>query len=221
MKKSLLLFFIALISAIIIHAENVLILTKPNSGETDVFRKGSYLVFELKADKSMREGFIRDITDSSLVFDDSQVSLSQINILAGSTKAKIVAGRVASALGNALIITGTTVYDCGLSFFSYGDGGYYYWPIGGSIWLAGAFIAGIGYIFDWATSPLDYSVRVRNYREWNASIVSSPQPSSRGEEANQNKISYPQDSTQTVTPPAPEKSKKEKRKLSEDDVYGE
>jgi len=187
MKKSLLLFsfffsvFILSVS-VRLHgrtpsfsgAENILTLTHPKTQETNVFRKGSYLVFELKADKSVREGFIRDITDSSLVFDDSQVSLSQINIFAGSTKGNIVAGRVADAVGNAFIIAGISVFNCGLGIFTNGDGSYYYWPIGGTIWLAGACLAGIGYAFDWAARPLDHVVRVRNYRDWDASIIASP-----------------------------------------------
>ena len=152
-------------------AENILTITNPDTKETEVFRKGSFLVFELKSDKSVREGFIQDISDSSLRFEDSQVSLSQINVLAGSTKAKIVAGRVLNGIGGALVIAGTTVFDCGLEFLATGDGGYYYWPIGGSIWLAGAFIAGLGYAFDWASTPLDHTVRVRNYKGWSASII--------------------------------------------------
>ncbi|HEY4800718.1 MAG TPA: hypothetical protein VII99_16680, partial [Bacteroidia bacterium] len=149
MKKSFLPFlFFLLLFFVSASAENILTLTNPNSKETEVFRKGSFLVFSLKADKSVHEGFIRYITDSSLVFDDAQVSLSQIDILAGSTKGKIIAGKIARAVGDVLVIAGTTVFDCGLSFFSIGDGAYYYWPIGGSIWLAGAFVAGLGYVFD-------------------------------------------------------------------------
>lgn len=228
MKKSL-LFFVVIFSsfALSVSAENILTLTNPKTQETNVFRKGSYLVFELNADKSVREGFILEIQDSSLSFNDilfeGQVSLSEINILAGSTKGNIVAGRIADAVGNALIIAGTTVFDCGLDFIFYGDGNYYYWPIGGTIWLAGAVIAGIGYAFDWASSPFDHVVRVRNYRDWNASIIASPQPSPSGEGANQNIISPLQDSTQGTTPPSPEKSSKGKRKkrnISDDDVYG-
>ena len=101
---------------------------------------------------------------------------------------------------------------------SYNDGNYYYWPIGGTIWLAGAFIAGIGYAFDWASSPLDHAVRVRNYREWNANIIRE-----EGKIIDETKISQPQDSLQITTHPDSEKSKKERRKkriLSNDDVYG-
>ena len=219
MKKSLLLFLLLFsVFTFSVFAENILTLTNPKTQETNVFRKGSYLVFELKADKSVREGFIRDITDSSLAFDDSQVALSQINIFAGSTKGNIVAGRVADAVGNALIIAGTSVFDCGAGIFANGDGSYYYWPIGGTIWLAGALIAGIGYAFDWASSPFDHVVRVRNYRDWNASIIKE-----EGQIIDEPQILQPKDSTQTITAPVPEKSKREKRKkrkLSYDDVYG-
>jgi len=219
MKKSLLLFSLLFsVFTFSVSAENILTLTNPKTQETNVFRKGSYLVFELKADKSVREGFIQDVTDSSIVVDDSQVSLSQITIFAGSTKGKIVAGRVADAVGNALIIAGTSVFNCGLDFILSGDGNYYYWPIGGTVWLAGTFIAGIGYAFDWASFPLDHAVRVRNYRDWNASIIKE-----EGQIVDEPQISQPKDSTQTITAPIPEKSKKEKRKKrkpSNDDVYG-
>ena len=218
--KKYLLFLTTIFSsfALSVSAENILTLTHPKTQETNVFRKGSYLVFELKADQTVREGFIQDIKDSSIVIGDLQVSISQINILAGSTKGNIVAGRVADAVGNALIIAGTSVFDCGLNFIFYGDGNYYYWPIGGTIWLAGAFIAGIGYAFDWASSPLDHAVRVRNYREWNANIIRE-----EGKIIDETKISQPQDSLQITTHPDSEKSKKERRKkriLSNDDVYG-
>lgn len=221
MKKILLIFsFLISISSLSVSAENILTLTNPETQEIDVFRRGSYLVFELKADKSVHDGFIREIQDSSLSFEDilseGQVSLSQITILAGSTKAKIVAGRVADVVANALIIAGTSVFDCGLDFIFYGDGSYYYWPIGGSIWLAGAFIAGIGYAFDRAAYPLDHAVRVRNYKNWNASIITPSHNDSYRD-------SPERDGANQITLPAPENSKKEKRKkrnFSNDDVYG-
>ena len=119
MKKSILaLFILALFFFQGASADNILTLTNPKSNATDVFRKGSYLVFNTKSDNSVHEGFIRDITDSSLVFDNAQVSLSQIDVLAGSTKGKIVAGRVANAVANCLIVAGTAVFDCGLDFFA-------------------------------------------------------------------------------------------------------
>lgn len=213
MKKPLLLFSLFFSVFIFsISAENILTLTNPKTQETNVFRKGSYLVFELKADKSVREGFILDITDSSLMFDDSQVSLSQINIFAGSTKGNIVAGRVANAVGSALIIAGTSVFDCGLGIFVNGDGSYYYWPIGGSIWLAGTVIAGIGYAFDWASAPFDHVVRVRNYREWNPSIIMEEQDTSVAV--------YPEKPNREMYKPKTKKKKK-KKNITEDDVYGQ
>ncbi|MBI4929409.1 MAG: hypothetical protein HY841_01510 [Bacteroidetes bacterium] len=228
MKKTILLFsFLFSVFIFSASAENILLLTNPKTQETEVFRMGSFLVFELKTDKSIHEGFIRDIEDSSLAFDDimfqAQVSLSQITILAGSTRGKVVAGKVANVVGDALIIAGTAVFDCGLDFFAYSDS-YYYWPIGGTIWLAGAFVAGLGYAFDWAACPFDHAVRVRNYRDWNASIVASLQPSSEGEGTKQ-ETSPKQDSTQTppVFSPENKKSKIEKKKKNKiaDDVYGE
>ena len=213
MKKALLLpvlFFSFLLNAF--SADNLLLLTNTRSHETNVFGKGSYLVFELKADGSMHEGFIRDITDSSLVFDNSQVSLSQINIVAGRTRSKIAAGRVANAVGNTLIGTGSVVFDCGTGIIFNSD--YYYWPIGGTVWLAGACIAGLGYAFDWALSSPASSMRVRNYRDWNARIMVEGQV-----QVPEKKSLQPKDSIQTVTPP--EKPKKEKKgKVSGDDVYG-
>ena len=226
MKKSLLLLTVIFSFLLVrVSAENILILTNSKSQEADIFHKGSYLVFELKADKSVHEGFIREIKDSSLVFDDSDVLLSQITIFAGSTKAKIVAGKVANAISNTLLLAGIAAFDCGADLILYND--YYYWPIGGTVWLAGAFVAGLGYAFEWATFPFDHAVRVRNYREWNAKIIASPinqttgQPLSSEEKVNQEKISQKQDSVQTV--PAPGKSTKEQKKKEKfpDDVYGE
>lgn len=217
MKRSI--FFLVIILSFLTFsafAENVLILTNQKSQETTIFRKGSYLVFELKGDNSVHEGFIREIRDSSIVFDDSQVSLSQINIIAGSTKAKIVAGNVANAAGNILLFAGTAVFDCGVNLILYND--YYYWPVGGTVWLAGAFIAGLGYAFDWALDPPKHAVRVRNYRKWNASIVASTQYASSEERTN-GELSYKKDSTQVT--PVPQRSKvKRKKILAEDDVYG-
>lgn len=224
MKKPI-LFFSFLFSLFIssASAENILTITNPETKETEVFRKGSFLVFELKEDKSVREGFIREITDSSIVFDEAQVSLSQMNVLAGSTKAKIITGRVLNGIGGALVIAGTTVFDIGLEFFAYGDGGYYYWPIGGSIWLAGAFIAGLGYAFDWAATPIDHTVRVRNYRGWDAKIVIEGLPVQSEEHLKEEIKSQQIDSTQTATPSVEEKPAKEKKRKNKvaDDVYGE
>jgi hypothetical protein len=238
MKKKLLLlsivFFISLLCA---WAENVLLLTNPKTGETDAFRKGSFLVFELKADKSVREGFIKDITDSALVFYDvddpyidyeyeiphnlnlyvGQVSLSQIIILAGSTKGKIIAGKVTTAIGNALVLAGLSLFDCGWNLFIYSDTPYYYWPLGGSIWIAGAIVAGMGYALDWAMYPFfHHTIRVRNYRGWDACIVQEEQESKK---QTQKQILTPQDSTeQKKTPP---KEEPQKKKVFKDDVYGE
>ena len=177
MKKALLLLLVVIAFPIFsICAENVLTITNPKSGESDILRKGSFLVFELKADKSTHEGFIREINDSSLVFDYAQVSFSELNILAGTTKSKIAATKIANTLGGVLIVTGSTVFNCGLNFFSYGD--YYYWPVGGTIWMAGACVAGLGYMLDWATpynNHGDHHVRVRNYRGWESHIVKEEQ----------------------------------------------
>jgi|CXWL01.1.fsa_nt_gi hypothetical protein len=195
-------------------ADNILLLTNPKSKETNVFRKGSYLVFELKADNSVHEGFIQGITDSSIVFDDSQVSLSQINIFAGRTKARIVAGHVANAVGNTLLFAGTSVFDCGTSLILNSE--YYYWPLGGAVWAVGGCIAVVGYAFDWAISPRDHALRVRNYREWNASIVIEGQP----QIINKQNVQIP-DSTQTSPSPVdPKKERRKKSKITEDDVYG-
>jgi len=189
--------------------ENVLLLTHPVTKEAQELKEGSYLVFELKSDKSIREGFIREILEDAIILDDSQVSLSQIKILAGSSKAKVVAGRVANTIGNALLFTGMTVFDCGLNIMFYED--FYYWPIGGSIWVAGALIAGLGHVFDWA-GPTEHSVRVRNYREWEACIVSADKPL-----AKENKIK--EDSIVAV--PVLVEPQKEKNKVTPDDVYGD
>ncbi len=214
MNRSTLL-FLALFSFLTFSAsaDNMLILTNPASQETNVFRKGSYLVFELKADHSQHEGFIREIKDSSIVFDNSQVSLSQMNILAGSTKANVAAGRIANAVGTSLLIAGTTVFDCGIDLILYND--YYYWPLGGTVWLAGAVIAGLGHAVDWAVNPPGRAVRVRNYRQWNASIILEGQKQITGSPNVQK-----QDSTQTPVPVIPEKGKRKKSKITEDDVYG-
>jgi len=215
MKKSILL--VSLIFSFLLNnafAEKVLLLTNPNSLETTVFRKGSYVVFELKADKSVREGFIKDIIDSSIVFDYSQVSLSQITVFAGSTKAKIVAGKVAGAVGNALLLAGTTVFNCGTDLILYND--YYYWPIGGTVWLTGAFIAGLGYVFDCASGGYPrHAVHVRNYRNWNASILDELQ-----KYKDPVKQIAQKDSTQVTDVPVDSKKGK-KGKMYADDVYGD
>lgn len=200
-------------------AENILTLTNPKTQQRDAFRKGSYLVFSLKSDNSLHEGFIVEVKDSALVFPNAQVSLSQINILAGSTRGKIVAGRVANAIANGLIIAGTAVFDCGIEIFLNSDS-YYYWPVGGTVWLAGAVVAGLGYAFDWATLPLEYSVRMRNYKGWDAKIIRDSemlqaQPAPGEQPA--------RDSLQQASPPmqeGPVKVKK-KRNRTGDDVYGD
>lgn len=210
----LLLLAVFLFLALSASADNILLLTNPESHETNVFRKGSYLVFELKADHSVHEGFIRDIKDSSIVFDDSQVSLSQINVFAGSTKAKIIAGKVANAVGNTLLFAGTTVFNCGIDLILYND--YYYWPLGGTVWFAGAVVAGLGYAFDWVLSPSEHAVRVRNYRQWNASIVAEGQQQITEKQNIQTK-----DSIQVSPAPVkPENKRKKKSQITEDDVYG-
>ena len=212
--KKILLLFVVFFSSLLSQASDgaFLLLTNPRSQESHVFREGSYIVFELKQDGSVHEGFIRDISDSSITLDYSQVSLSQIHILAGSTKGKLVAGRVANALGNTLLFAGTTVFDCGSNIMLYND--YYYWPIGGTVWLAGACIAGLGYMFDWALNSPESSVRVRNYRDWEPSIMREGQ-----QRVPEKQIAPQNDSTQTV-PEKPKKGNKKKGNLSEDDVYG-
>lgn len=212
--KKLLLFFFTVFFCAALHAENVLVLTKPDSSQSHIFRKGSFLVFELKSDGSIREGFIRGITDSSLVFDNAQVSLSQIIILAGSTKGKVVAGRIANAMAHGLIFTGSVLFNCGLEFFVHSDS-YYYWPLGGAIWFGGAVIAGVGHVFDWAAYPLDYAVRVRNYRGWSAAI----QGTTSIEEKSQ---SFASDAPQEIAlkeETKKEKKKKKKKVVTGDDVY--
>ena len=180
-----------------------------------MLRTGSYLVFELKADKSIREGFIKEIQDSSLSFQDilfeGQVSLSQIKVLAGSSKSRVNAGRAVNIAGNVLLIAGLSVLDCGLDFMFHSD--YYYWPIGASIWIAGAWIAGMGYMVDWASIPFEHRVHVRNYREWNASIVKEGSEPLKQIAPEQKNIPQ-QDSTDISRPPAKEK------KITDDDVYG-
>lgn len=196
-------------------ADNILLLTNPKTKETNVFRTGSYIVYQLKADNSMHEGFIRNITDSSLVLDYAQVSLSQINIFAGSTKAKLVARRVVNEVGSSLLYAGMSVFDCGTNLIFYND--YYYWPVGGTIWVAGAVIAGLGYAFDWALSSPQHSVRVRNYKQWNASIVTDGQTQSTEKQNIQTA-----DSTKIKPAPvAPPKEQQKKTNNTEDDVYGD
>ena len=209
MKKYFILLFIALTSQLL--AQNVLTLTNPRNGEKDIFRKGSFLVFELKADNSTHEGMIRDITDSAIVFDYAQVSFSQIHVLAGTTKSRIVAGKVANSLGTALVIAGSTTFNFGWNFF-YGD--YYYWPIGGTIWMAGAFATGLGYALDWAT-PSDYRVRVRNYRNWEAKIVPE-----EVQIVNHDTIYPPADTTHSDGLKHRHHSRKQKSTHG-DDVYGD
>lgn len=212
MKKVLLLsivIFLFLLNTV--SAENILLLTNPRSHETDVFRKGSYIVVEFKKDGAMREGYIVDITDSSLVLDYSEVSLSQVNIFAGRTRSKIAAGKVAHAVGNTLLFTGSTVFNCGANIVLYND--YYYWPIGGTVWLAGACLAGLGYAFDWALTSPGGSMHVRNYRDWNARRITAGQPNT------QKQISQPKDTVQPA-PVEPKKDKKRKSKVAGDDVYG-
>jgi len=224
MKKILLLFSVVFYSFFSASAENVLLLSNSKTGEVNEFKKGSFLVFELKSDKSIREGIIKEIQDSSLSFEDvmfeGQVSLSQINILGGTSKAKIVAGKIANGVGNAMVIAGMTVFDCGLDFMFYND--YYYWPLGGSIWIAGAFIAGMGHLIDWATYPIEHRVRIRNYRDWEARIVKEDAVVLEKE------VPVIQDSTnipyqEKPNPEIHKENKKEKRRKkisADDDVYG-
>ncbi|TAL58864.1 MAG: hypothetical protein EPN85_10530 [Bacteroidetes bacterium] len=218
MKRHILL-LVTIFSTLSVWADNILLLTNTKSQETKVFRKGSFIVFELKKDNTIREGFIRDIRESSLSFEDllfeRQVSLSEINILAGSTKSRVAARRAVHAVGNAILYTGLTAFDCGLDLMFY-NSDYYYWPLGGTIWAAGAVIAGLGYAFDWALCPPENSVRIRNYRQWNASIVAEGQQIITEKQ----KVQAP-DSTQTTPVPVkPEKEKRKKSKITEDDVYG-
>ena len=215
MKRALLPFLAILSFSYSSWAENILLLTNSKSGETNVFRKGSFLVFKLNADNSIHEGYIRNILDSSILFDDAQVSLSQINILAGSTKAKAVAGKVVHAVGNTLLFAGTNVLDGGL-YLVCSD--YYYWPIAGALCVTGGCLAGMGYLFDWASYPFNHSTRVRNYRDWNVSIVHESEQVGKQKEG----IQSP-DITSTGTPPLHKNSdrKKKNKKYSGDDVYGD
>lgn len=216
MKKLLLLLVFTVFLPSGLYSENVLVLTKPDLSQSHIFRKGSFLVFKLKSDGSICEGFIRDITDSALVFDHAQVSVSQILPLAGSTKGKIIAGRIANALANGLILTGSILLNCGLDIFVYSDS-YYYWPLGGAIWFGGAVIAGIGHAFDWITCPFDYVVRVRNYRGWIASISSSS--TSTEDKINQSVQQETPNNPNSVTKDQPQKEEKRKQNIFRDDVY--
>ena len=219
MKRSILLLavLVSFLSSAI--ADNILLLTNTKTGETNVFRKGSFMVFELKKDNTVREGYIREIQDSSLSFEDllfeGQVSLSEINFLAGSTKSRLAARRVVNAVGTTLLFAGTTVFDCGTGIIMGSD--YYYWPLGGTVWLAGAFIAGLGHAIDWASCSPYHAVRVRNYRQWNASIIQEEQP-----QITEKQNTQPSDTIRTSPAQAePAKEKKKKSKITEDDVYGE
>jgi hypothetical protein len=206
MRKILLFYTVLFFS--VLRAENVLVLTNPTSGKSHVFKKGSFLVFELKADGSIREGFIREITDSALVFDNAQVSVSQIIILAGNAKGKIVAGEIANAISHGLILSGSILFDWGWDCF-WCDDCYYYWPLGSAIWLGGAIIAGIGHLFNWATCPFDYVVRVRNYRGWNATIQTMPSV--------EKKVQLP--TPETTVKEESKKEKEKKKVITKDDVY--
>ena len=117
-------------------------------------------------------------------------------------------------MGSTLVFTGSTVFDCGSEIICGTE--YYYWPIGGTVWLAGACIAGLGYAFDWALNSPGGSMRVRNYSDWMASIVRE------GQQIPEKQISRQKDTTQTTPVPAePPKGKKKKNVVSGDDVYGQ
>ena len=95
---------------------------------------------------------------------------------------------------------------------------YYYWPIGGTVWAAGAVVAGLGYMLDWAT-PNDHHLGTRNYRGWQAHIVSEENIQSQ-----EKQIVQPADSINNVMPNNTDKPKKEKKKTKYsvgDDVYGD
>lgn len=223
MKRAILLFSACLLLVFSACADNFLLLKNSKTGETNVFRKGSFIVFELKKDGTVREGYIREIKDSSLSFEDllfeAQVSLSEINVLAGTTKSKVAAGRVANAIGSTMLVVGGTVFDCGIDIMLHND--YYYWPLGGTVWLAGAMIAGLGHAFDWALCPGERGLmRVRNYRQWEASIINEKtQFNNTQTTVHPSTPGQPQPATSE-----PEKGKKEKKKkpnAQDDDVYGD
>ncbi|MBI3500288.1 MAG: hypothetical protein HY063_00690 [Bacteroidetes bacterium] len=198
MKKSVALSIIFSCIFISAFADNVLSLTNPKTNQSDIFRKGSYVVFGIKADKSVHEGFIREITDSSLVFDNSQVSLSQIDILAGNTRERIRAEKTAETVAAVLIVGGITAL-CVASAFTFQPNYHFhhhadFYP---HVWI------NLGYAINWNTLPVDRSVHLRNYGNWSAAIVKEELPETKSEKDS----------------PKPEKQKKKKNKTG-DEVYG-
>ena len=214
MKRALLPFLAILAFSYSSWAENILLLTNSKSGEINVFRKGYFLVFQLKSDNSIHEGYIRDILDSSIMFDDGQVSLSQINILAGSSKVNVVADKVVHTVGNAFLFEGTNVVKGGLYLVS---SDYYFWPLGGALCVAGGCLAGMGYLFDWASYP-NHSIRVSSYRDWNVSIVQESEQVGKQKEGIQST-----DTTSDRLSPSQKNHdrKKNNKRNSRDDVYGD
>src|ERR1051326_1608210 len=199
MKKTLLFFiFLFSVSILQVSAQNVLALADTKTGETTTFRKGSYIVFGIKADKSVHEGFIRDITDSSLVFDNAQVALSQIDVLAGNTRERIHAQKTAETIGTILLVGGITALCVVASASSYHyHPHYHHSEFHPQIWL------NLGYIINWNTCPIDRSIHLRDYSRCTAKIVSEDQNAS-----------------EKISPSSDEKPKKEKSKNDfEDDVY--
>ena len=198
MKKALLIIVSLLTASFVqLSAQNVLSLSNPKTGETNDFRKGSYVVYGIKADKSVHEGFIRSITDSSLEFDNAQVSLSQIDVLAGSTRERIRAQRTAQTIG-AVLIAGAITALCIASSSSFHSRNYYHPEFHAQVWI------NLGYVVDWNFCSLNRYVHPHDYSEWNSSIVKEKVQA-------QKDISYDEK-------PVKEKGKKN---LSGDDVYGD
>lgn len=218
MVRSLLIAFLTLIAATSAFSQNLLQLTHPHTGEKHLLKEGAFVVFRLKEDNTIREGYIREIRDTSLSFEDllfeEQISLNDITILGATNRSNANAGRVTHAVGNALILAGLTAFDCGIGFMVHSD--YYYWPVGGTIWLAGALVAGIGHAIDWSARPMGPSIKVKNYREWRAEIVRiTPEPPV---------VVTPEPEKQAGTTDTLKNQEKKPRKskpVSGDDVYGE
>ena len=201
MKKFTLFFITAFsllvaLSAVKGFAQNVLVLTNPETQQKEIFRKGSYIVFGVRSDSSVHEGFIRSITDSSLVFDNAQVGISQIDILAGNSREHIPAQRTAETIGTILIVGGITALCIAASASSFHSTPHYHHvEFHPQVWV------NLGYAINWGACPIDRSVHLRDYSKWKMSIVNEGQK---------------------ISTPSEEKPIKEKKNQTEieDDVYG-
>ncbi len=169
-------------------AQKALQVTSTHTGRVETIGKGTQLIYRIKNDsnRSVQHGTLKSIGDSSLVINDDNIPVSQIEIVAINSRNYEREANTARAVGNGLIIAGDIVTHTGLSIFINDD--FYVWPVGGTIALVGACIWGIGLLMDEIVSPaIRDNGRHAGDMNWKAEIVEVQKKGKKGKKKQSSK----------------------------------